>query len=74
MRTLSFLLDTDCHDDLPCPRQKPLRLITKAEAEAVVGAMLNGPQLGAQGMLCKFSEPGYGELESRNKLVSMCQR
>jgi len=49
----------------------PCGVITKAEAEALVGGRLIGPQLSPQGTLCKYYEAGYGESPSRIKLVTI---
>jgi len=57
----------------PSPAQvrDPCSVITKAEAEAVVGGPLIGPQLSPQGTLCKYYEAGYGESPSKIKLVTI---
>lgn len=51
--------------------QNPCSIITKSEAEAVVGARLEGPQLSPGGTLCKYFEPGYGDDASKHKLVTI---
>ena len=51
--------------------RNPCSVITKAEAEAVVGGPLIGPQPSPQGTLCKYYEAGYGESPSRIKLVTI---
>lgn len=51
--------------------KNPCDVITKTEAEAVVGTKLEGPQLSPRGTLCKFLEPGYGQAPSKNKLVTI---
>jgi hypothetical protein len=51
--------------------RNPCSVITKAEAEAVVGGPLIGPQLSPQGTLCKYYEQGYGESPSKIKLVTI---
>jgi hypothetical protein len=33
--------------------------------------MLKGPQLSLKGTVCNYLEPGFGEIDSRNKLVSI---
>lgn len=52
-------------------KKNPCSVITKAEAEALVGAQLEGPQLSPRGTRCTFSEPGYGDVPSKNKLVEI---
>jgi hypothetical protein len=49
----------------------PCGVITKAEAESLVGGPLIGPQLSPQRTLCKYYEAGYGESPSRIKLVTI---
>src|SRR6185436_11189949 len=49
----------------------PCSVITKAEAESIVGGPLIGPQLSPQGTLCKYYESGYGESPSKIKLVTI---
>lgn len=49
----------------------PCQVITKAEAEGIVGGPLIGPQPSPQGTLCKYYEAGYGESPSRIKLVTI---
>ena len=44
--------------------KNPCDVITKAEAEAVVGVKLEGPQLSPRGTQCKFTEPGYGDSDA----------
>jgi hypothetical protein len=51
--------------------RNPCNVITKAEAEAIVGGPLIGPQPSPQGTLCKYYESGYGESPSRIKLVTI---
>jgi hypothetical protein len=51
--------------------RNPCDVITKAEAEALVGGPLIGPQLSPQGTLCKYYESGYGESPSRTRLVTI---
>jgi len=51
--------------------RNPCGVITKAEAEAVVGGPLVGPQVSPQGTLCKYYKAGYGESPSRIKLVTI---
>jgi hypothetical protein len=51
--------------------RNPCDLITKAEAEAVVGVKLQPSQLSPRGTLCKFLEPGFGEDASRKKQVTI---
>src|SRR4029078_4774349 len=46
-------------------------VITKAEAEAIVGGPLIGPQPSPQGTLCKYYEAGYGESPSKIKLLTI---
>lgn len=45
----------------------PCAVITKAEAEAVVGVKLLEPQLSPRGGLCKFLEPGYDDNPDKRK-------
>jgi hypothetical protein len=52
-------------------RKNPCEIITKAEAEALLGKKLEGPELSPRGTLCKYYEPGYGESPARNKLVTI---
>src|SRR5512146_1637756 len=49
----------------------PCGVITKAEAEAVVGGPLIGPQVSPLGTLCNYYESGYGESPSRTRLVTI---
>jgi hypothetical protein len=49
----------------------PCEVITKSEAEAVVGGKLEGPQLSPRGTLCKYFETGYGTDPSKKKLVTI---
>jgi hypothetical protein len=49
----------------------PCSVITKAEAETIVGGPLIGPQRSPQGTLCKYYESGYGESPSKIKLVTI---
>ncbi len=51
--------------------KNPCELITKAEAESVVGGKLEGPQLSPRGTLCKFTEAGYGDSDAKNKMVTI---
>lgn len=51
--------------------RNPCNVITKAEAEAVVGGSLIGPQPSPQGTLCKYYEAGYGESPSKIRLVTI---
>jgi hypothetical protein len=51
--------------------RNPCNVITKAEAESVVGGPLIGPQSSPQGTLCKYYEQGYGESPSKIKLVTI---
>jgi hypothetical protein len=51
--------------------RNPCNVITKAEAESLVGGPLIGPQPSPQGTLCKYYEQGYGESPSRIKLVTI---
>lgn len=55
----------------PAAAQNPCSIITKAEAEALVGTRLEGPQLSPGGSLCKFLEPGYDEAPAGKKLVTI---
>jgi hypothetical protein len=49
----------------------PCDVITKAEAEAIVGGPLIGPQPSPKGALCNFYENGYGDSPSKIKLVTI---
>ncbi|HWG52884.1 MAG TPA: hypothetical protein VN677_06245 [Gemmatimonadaceae bacterium] len=51
--------------------RNPCNVITRTEAEAVVGGPLIGPQPSPQGTLCKYYESGYGESPSRIRLVTI---
>jgi hypothetical protein len=51
--------------------RNPCNVITKAEAEALVGGPLIGPQLSPQGLLCKYYEQGYGESPSKIRLITI---
>lgn len=51
--------------------KSPCDIIAKAEAEALVGAKLEGPELSPRKTLCKYYEPGYGESPAKNKLVTI---
>ena len=51
--------------------RNPCNVISKVEAEALVGGPLIGPELSPQGSLCKYYEAGYGETASRIKLVTI---
>src|SRR6187549_1145574 len=55
----------------PAQISNPCSVITKAEAEAIVGGPLIGPQPSPQGTLCKYYEAGYGESPSKIKLVTI---
>ena len=49
----------------------PCDVITKAEADAVVGVTLQAPQLSPRGDLCKYLEAGYGQDASKKKQVTI---
>ncbi len=49
----------------------PCDVITKAEAEAVVGVKLEPPQLSPGKNLCKYFEPGYGVDASKKKQITI---
>lgn len=51
--------------------RNPCNVMSKAEAEALVGGPLIGPQLSPQGTLCKYYEAGYGESPGKVKLVTI---
>ena len=51
--------------------RNPCSVITKLEAEAIVGGPLIGPELSPKGTLCKYYESGYGESPSKIKLVTI---
>jgi hypothetical protein len=51
--------------------RNPCNVITKVEAEAIVGGPLIGPQPSPQGTLCKYYEAGYGESPSKIRLVTI---
>ncbi len=51
--------------------RNPCNVITKAEAESLLGGPLIGPQPSPQGTLCKYYEAGYGESPSKIKLVTI---
>jgi hypothetical protein len=51
--------------------RNPCNVITKAEAESLLGGPLIGPQPSPQGTLCKYYEDGYGETPARIKLVTI---
>src|SRR5262245_48386757 len=51
--------------------RNPCSVITKAEAEALVGGPLIGPELSPSGGLCKYYEAGYGESPSKIKLITI---
>lgn len=46
-------------------------IITKAEAEAVVGTALQPPQATPKGTTCRYLEPGYGEDPAKKKQVTI---
>jgi hypothetical protein len=49
--------------------RNPCDVVTKTQAEALVGGPLIGPELSPSGNVCRYYEAGYGELASRIKLV-----
>ena len=49
--------------------RNPCDVVTKTEAEALVGGPLIGPELSPSGNVCRYYEAGYGEIASRIKLV-----
>ena len=49
--------------------RNPCDVVTKTQAEALVGGPLIGPELSPSGNVCRYYEAGYGEIASRNKLV-----
>src|SRR4051794_36774313 len=51
--------------------QNACSIITKAEAEAVVGTALQPPQATPKGTTCRFLEPGYGEDPAKKKQVTI---
>lgn len=55
----------------PAQIRNPCDVMTKAEAEAIVGGPLIGPELSPGRTLCKFYEAGYGESPSKIRLVTV---
>jgi hypothetical protein len=51
--------------------KNPCDVITKAEAEALLGTKLQGPELSPRKLLCKYYEPGYGDSPAQNKLITI---
>jgi hypothetical protein len=51
--------------------KNPCEVITKAEAEAVVGAPLQPPNLSPKKTLCRYEEQGYGVDASKKKQVTI---
>jgi hypothetical protein len=51
--------------------KNPCEIITKIEAETLLGKKLVGPELSPRGTLCKYYEPGYGESPAKNKLITI---
>jgi hypothetical protein len=49
----------------------PCAVITKVEAEAIVGGPLIGPEPSPQHTLCKYYEAGYGQSPGKIKLVTV---
>ena len=68
-----FLLYLSASTATVCYAQgkNPCAVITKAEAEAVVGTTLEGPQLIPGESLCKYLEPGYAVDPVNRKLVTI---
>jgi len=60
-----------CAASLNAQIRNPCNVITKAEAEALVGGPLIGPAPSPQGTLCKYYEQGYGETPSAIRLVTI---
>lgn len=60
-----------CVAPLNAQIRNPCSVITKAEAEAIVGGPLIGPSPSPQGTLCKYYEQGYGETPSAIRLVTI---
>jgi len=58
---------------LPCTAatRNPCEVISKAEAESLLGKRLEGPELSPRRTLCKYYEPGYGEAPAKNKLITI---
>jgi hypothetical protein len=52
-------------------KKSPCDIITKAEAEALLGKRLEGPDLSPRGTLCKYYESGYGDSPAQNKLITI---
>ena len=50
---------------------KACSVITKAEAEAVVGTVLEPPQATPKGTTCRYLQAGYGEDPAKNKMVTI---
>ena len=63
----AFLFSTLCWG----AKKNPCEIIAKAEAEALLGKKLEGPELSPRGTLCKYYEPGYGDSPTKNKLVTI---
>jgi hypothetical protein len=56
-------------DNLQAQQNPACNVITKAEAEAVLGVPIDGPQPGRT--LCRYQEPGYGTDPSKHKQITI---
>jgi hypothetical protein len=62
---LAAIVGTTCHAQSPCD------VISKAEAESVLGVTTQPAQLSPGKTLCRFLEPGYGVDDSKKKQVTI---
>jgi hypothetical protein len=62
---LTAIVGTTCYAQSPCD------VITKAEAESVLGVTVQPAQLSPQKTLCRYWEPGYGVDNSKKKQVTI---
>ena len=53
------------------PKKNACAIVTKAEAEAVVGAKLNPVEVSRKGTVCRFLEPGYDAAPAGKKHVTI---
>jgi hypothetical protein len=51
--------------------KNPCTIISKTEADAIVGVSLEPAQLSPRGTLCKYFEPGYGTSPNKKKQVTI---
>ena len=55
----------------PAPKKNACAIVSKAEAEAVVGAKLNAAEVTRKGTVCRYLEPGYDAAPAGKKHVTI---